>query len=84
MILPVIADAALPGQLGKWVGCILPSGGIGLSNSLLYAMTDFDFLHIGQTSVWNVDLLLVIRAVEIPVFVLLAFYTYCRRGNAGK
>ncbi len=84
VILPVIADAALPGQLGKWVGCILPSGGIGLSNSLLYAMTDFDFLHIGQTSVWNVDLLLVIRAVEIPVFVLLAFYTYCRRGNAGK
>lgn len=84
VILPVIADAALPGQLGKWAGCILPSGGIGLSNSLLYAMTDFDFLHIGQASVWNVDLLLAIRAVEIPVFVLLVVYTYCRRGNAGK
>lgn len=84
VVLPVIADAALPGQAGQWIGCILPSGGIGLSNCLLYAMTDFDFLHVGQASIWNVDLLLVIRAVEIPLFALLAVYTYCRRGNTGK
>lgn len=83
-ILPIIVDAALPGQLGAWLGCILPAGGIGLSNCLLYSMRDFIFLHVGQASVWNVDLLLAIRLIEIPLFAVLAVYTYCRRGNTGR
>ena len=79
VILPVIADAALPGQTGIWLGCVLPAGGVGLSNCLLYSMIDYHFLHIGQASFWNVDLLLFIRAIEVPVFAALAVYTYCRR-----
>ncbi|MCI8582685.1 MAG: ABC transporter permease subunit [Dorea sp.] len=84
VILPVLLDAALPGQIGQWLGCVLPAGGVGLSNCLLYSMIDYHFLHVGQASIWNVDMLLVIRMIEIPVFAALAVYAYCQRGNTGK
>lgn len=81
VILPVVAEAALPGAAGTWLGCFLPSGGIGMSNCLLYSLIDYHFLHVGQASVWNVDMLLLIRAAEIPLFIFLAAYTYCRKGS---
>ena len=84
IILPLVADAALPGAIRTWMGCILPAGGIGLSNSLLYSMIDYQFLHIGKASVWNVDLLLAIKAIELPLFAALAVFAYCRRGKTGK
>lgn len=82
VILPVVAEAALPEAAGMWLGCFLPSGGIGMSNCLLYSLVDYHFLHMGQASVWNVDLLLVARAAEIPLFISMAAYTYCRKGSA--
>ncbi len=82
VILPVVAEAALPGAAGTWLGCFLPSGGIGMSNCLLYSLVDYHFLHVGQASVWNVDLLLIVRAAEIPLFIFLTAYTYCRKGSA--
>ncbi|MCM1144687.1 MAG: ABC transporter permease subunit [Blautia sp.] len=79
VFLPVITSMSVPGALGDWISCLLPSGGIGLTNSLLYALCDYTFLHIGAASFWNVDVLLVLAAIKVPVFLALAAGGYCRR-----
>lgn len=79
VFLPVIAFISVPEALGDWLSCILPSGGIGLNNSFLYAMFDYTFLHIGSVSFWNADLLLILAVIKIPVFLFLAVTSYCRR-----
>lgn len=78
-LLPVIVYMSVPGALGDWLSCILPSGGIGLGNSILYSMYDFIFLHIGGVSFWNVDVLLILGVIKIPVFAWGAVSSYCRR-----
>lgn len=78
-LLPVIVYMAVPGVLGEWLLCILPSGGIGFGNSLLYAMSDFSFLHIGAASFWDVDVLLLLGMIKIPLFSFLAVFAYCKR-----
>lgn len=78
-LLPVIVYMSVPGALGDWLSCILPSGGIGLGNSILYSMYDFIFLHIGRASFWNVDVLLILGVIKIPVFAWGAVSYYCRR-----
>ena len=78
-LLPVIVYMSVPGALGDWLSCILPSGGIGLGNSIFYSMYDFIFLHIGGVSFWNVDVLLILGVIKIPVFAWGAVSSYCRR-----
>ncbi len=80
VLLPTIVYVmGVPGALGDWISCLLPSGGIGFGNALLYSMYDFIFLHIGNASFWNVDVLLFLGAIKIPVFILGAVVFYCRR-----
>ena len=79
VLLPVIVYMAVPGQLGDWIQALLPGAGIGLSNSLLYGMTDFDFLHIGSASFWNTDVMLVLALVKIPLFLGLTVLAYDRK-----
>ncbi|MDE7287673.1 MAG: hypothetical protein K2N55_12650, partial [Lachnospiraceae bacterium] len=69
----------VPGAFGDWLSCILPSGGIGLGNAVLYSMCDFIFLHIGKVSFWNVDVLLFLGVIKIPVFLCGAMASYCKR-----
>ncbi len=79
VLLPVIAYMAIPGQLGEWIQALLPGAGIGLSNSLLYGMLNFDFLHIGSASFWNTDVMLVLALVKIPLFIVLTVLVYDRK-----
>lgn len=80
VLLPTIVYVmGVPGTVGDWLSCILPSGGIGLGNAMLYSMYDFIFLHIGKASLWNVDVLLFLGVVKIPVFLAGAVVSYCRR-----
>lgn len=78
VLLPMIVFAAVPGAAGDWLCCILPSGGIGLSNSFLYAMLDYTFLHIGTASFWNADMLVWLSFIKIPLFFGLAVWIYDR------
>ena len=61
----------------NWLTFILPSGGIGMQNSLLYQLTGFAYLHIGQASVWSPYVIMAAAIIEIPVFLFLAVHTYC-------
>ena len=69
----------MPGQLGDWLQALLPGAGIGLGNSLLYAMTNFDFLHLGSASFWNTDVMLMLALVKIPLFIMFTIVVYDRK-----
>lgn len=43
----------------------------GIGHALLYALTDFEFLKVGPLSVWTPWLLLIVPALEIPLFLFL-------------
>ena len=73
-LLPIFTYAAG----ANWLTFILPSGGIGMQNSLLYQLTGFNFLHIGKVSMWTPYVVLIASVVEIPVFLFLAVRTYCK------
>lgn len=62
----------------NWLTFILPSAGIGMQNSLLYQLTAFNFLHIGQVSIWSPYVMMAAAAIEIPVFLFLAVRIYCK------
>ena len=78
-LLPSLFYMLIGGSLGSYLRVLLPSGGLGGSNALLYALTDFEFLKVGPLSVWTPWLLFIVPALEIPLFLFLTVRTYCRR-----
>ena len=79
VLLPLIAYMAVPGQPGEWIQALLPGAGIGLGNSFLYGMLNFDFLHLGSASFWNTDAMLVLALVKIPLFIVFAILIYDKK-----
>lgn len=71
VLFPLMSYMIIPESIEKWVQCFLPSGGIGTSNSVLYMITQYDFLNVGNISIWNVDALIWITIVEIPAFIVI-------------
>lgn len=63
----------------SWLRILLPSGSLGGSNAFLYALIDFQFMKIGTFTAWTPWLMLIIPAVEIPLFLWLTVRTYSRR-----
>ena len=78
-ILPILSYVGAPKIIGNWLQCLLPGGSIGLNNSLMYAMTELDFMHLGGLSVWNVHLMFIVAAIWIPVLLIGTVWSYCRR-----
>lgn len=60
-----------------WLTFLLPSGGMGMQNSLLYQLTDFKYLHIGTVSIWTPYLIMAAAVIETPLFLFLTVQTYC-------
>lgn len=77
-ILPVLITSIFPEELGLWMQCLLPAGGIGMGNSFLYALIDFKFLHLGRWSVWMPYALVFFAVIQIPVFLILAVRSHCK------
>lgn len=78
-LLPTLFYMLIGGTPGSYLRILLPSGGLGGSNALLYALTDFEFLRVGPLSVWTPWLLLIVPMLEIPLFLWLTVRAYCRR-----
>lgn len=76
-ILPFVVYLALPSEVGKWIYTILPSGGVALQTSFLYALTDFSFWNIGSLALWTPQVMLLACCAEIPLFLLLTLRSYC-------
>ncbi len=81
-ILPVVVNLVVPGELGVWLRCMLPSAGASLQSSVLYAITEFEFLNIGGFAAWTPYAIITLAAIEIPLFAGLAIHSYCHKANA--
>ena len=77
---PSVFHMMIGGNLAAYFRVLVPSGGLGGSNSFLYTLAFyFEFLKIGPLTVWTPWLLLIVPAAEIPIFLWLTVRTYCRR-----
>ena len=79
VVAPLIVYMVVPGSFGEWLSTLLPAGGIGLSNALLYKMISFDFLYAGGHAFFQADVLLASAPVKIVLLVGLAAWGYLRK-----
>ncbi len=77
-IAPVVIHMTVPGVLSAWICSILPASGTSIQASILYAITDFQFLSIGNLAVWTPYAMIGACIIEIPLFSFLAVRSYCR------
>lgn len=79
-LVPSVFHMMIGGDFASYLRVVLPSGGLGGTNSFLYALTTyFEFLKVGPLTVWTPWLLMAVPAMEIPLFLWLTIRTYCRR-----
>ena len=79
-LIPSVFHMMIGGNLAAYLRVLLPSGGLGGTNAFLYALTTyFEFLKIGPLTVWTPWLLMIVPAIEIPLFLRLTVRTYCRK-----
>lgn len=76
-IAPTVLSMAVPGALA--VRSLLPASGTSIQASILYAITDFQFLTIGPLAVWTPWAMVGACLIEIPLFSVLAVRAYCGR-----
>ncbi|MDE7218739.1 MAG: ABC transporter permease subunit [Oscillospiraceae bacterium] len=77
-IAPAVISMTAPGTLSTWLCSVLPASGTSIQASILYAVTDFRFLHLGKLAVWMPHAMIAACVVEIPLFSFLAVRSYCR------
>lgn len=77
-IAPVVIYMTVPGMLSTWVCSILPASGTSIQASILYAITDFRFLSIGELAIWTPYAILAACVIEVPLFSYLAIRAYCK------
>ena len=77
-IAPVVLSMMVPGALSIWLCSILPASGTSIQASILYAITDFQFLRLGGLAVWTPYAMIRACIIEIPLFGFLAVRSYCR------
>lgn len=76
LLLPLLLHFAIPGPIGTAARTLLPSGGIGLQNSYFYAILGHEFINIGEMAFWTPTATLAVAAVELPLFLGLALFSY--------
>lgn len=79
VVAPLIVYMVVPGSFGEWLSTLIPAGGIGLSNALLYKMISFDFLYAGGHTFFQADVLLASAPIKIVLLVGLAAWGYLRK-----
>lgn len=74
---PMVISMIFSQELSLWLCTLLPSSSISIQASLLYAITDFHFLQIGDFALWSPFGMIIACLLEIPLFSRLALYFYC-------
>ena len=77
-IAPVVICMTVPGALSTWLCSILPASGTSIQASILYAITDFQFLDVGGLSIWTPYAMIGACVIEIPLFSFLTICSYCK------
>lgn len=78
---PIILFMASSGNAVSWLRCLLPSGGVSILGGFAGEITDFNFLHLGNFSVWSPYVIITASLIEIPVFLAAAAWSYCRHSQ---
>ena len=78
---PIILYMASSGNAVSWLRCLLPSGGVSILGGFAGEMTDFNFLHLRNFSVWSPYVIAAASLIEIPVFLAAASWSYCRHSQ---
>ncbi|NLW69983.1 MAG: hypothetical protein GX061_02720 [Eubacteriaceae bacterium] len=78
---PVLIYLAVPGSFGLLLRCLVPSAGSCLQSSILYALTDFEFLTFGNLSLWSPFAMMIFGAISVPLFSGLAVWGYAGHGS---
>ncbi len=76
-IAPLVISMTVPGTLSAWLCSILPASGTSIQTSVLYAVTDFRFLNLGDLAIWTPYAMIGACVIEIPLFAFLAVRSYC-------
>lgn len=76
-VAPVVVYMTIPGELSLWLCTFLPASGVSIQASILYALTDFKFLNLGNFAVWTPYAMIAVSLIEIPLFSCLAVRSYC-------
>lgn len=77
-ILPIIIYLMVPGDISSWIRSVIPTSGIAVQSGYIFSAVDFEFLNMGNLSVWYPHALLIVAAIEIPLFIALALISYMR------
>ena len=81
LFLPLLLYIMANGNVGNWLRCLLPSSGVGLNNSLTYALLDTKFVFAGDMAVWIPFVMVGAAAVETVVFFLFAVRDWCGKSK---
>ena len=79
LVLPVIFYMMLGNNLGNWIRCLLPAGGVGMVNSFTYAALNTDFAYVGNQAVWLPCVMMTAAAAEAVLFTVLGVAGWCRK-----
>lgn len=75
-ISPMIVFTMNIGEIETLIRCILPSGGGVILRGFLHTALNFEFLNIGEFTMWAPYAMIAFSAIEIVLFLGLAIYSY--------
>ena len=62
----------------SWLVALMPSASVGLSNNMLYSLTDLRFLKLGGMVLWYPVVLVITDIIETVVFGIISHFAYIR------
>lgn len=81
-IAPFLIYLIIPGEIGLWMRCLLPSCGVILQSSFLFAVVDYQFLTFGGGALWTPYAILLFSAVSMAAFTVMGICSYVKRESA--
>lgn len=77
--LPILVYMIAPAWLADWLNTFLPSTGVALQASTLYATRTYNILHLGGLICWTPVAVTLAAIVELLLFAVLAVTSHVRR-----
>lgn len=79
-LLPLLVYMIAPPEIRGWLLSLLPSSGVCMQTSTLYAFREFDFLRIGDLVCWLPIAMTAFAALELVLFAVLTVVSHsCRK-----
>ena len=77
--LPILVYMIAPAWLADWLNTFLPSTGVALQASTLYATRTYNILHLGSLICWTPIAVSLCAAIELVLFAVLTVWRHARQ-----